>query len=181
LVLTGVVSVFAWPVIAVLPAYTKLQLHLDADAYSLLLSALGAGALCAALLTATFGSAARRGAFLLVGVAAAAAGLTALGFTDQVELSAIDCGAIGFGLILYLSTGQSVLQLAVPDAMRGRVMAWWAMTLSASAPLGHLLSGELLKSYGIQPVVFGMAAGLAAASAALAALLIVRGVSTSRA
>ena len=47
----------------------------------------------------------------------------------------------GFGLVLYLSTGQSTLQLAVPDDRRGRVLALWAMTLSASAPIGHLLAG----------------------------------------
>ena len=36
-----------------------------------------------------------------------------------------------FGLILFLSTGQSTLQLGVPDGIRGRVMALWAITLSA--------------------------------------------------
>src|SRR5262249_23413474 len=36
--LTFVVCVFGWPVITVLPAYTRLQLHLKEDAYSLLLS-----------------------------------------------------------------------------------------------------------------------------------------------
>src|SRR4029077_9433168 len=74
-VCTFVVCVFGWPVITILPAYTKLRLHLEADAYSLLLSTLGAGALGAALATATFGRPARRGAFLLLGVASTSAGL----------------------------------------------------------------------------------------------------------
>lgn len=173
--LTFVVCVFGWPVITVLPAYTKLRLHLEAKAYSLLLSTLGAGALGAALATATFGSPARRGGFLLLGVASSAGGLAGLGFAEQPWLAGVCCGAIGFGLILYLSTGQSTLQLAVPDEKRGRVMAWWAMTLSASAPLGHLAAGELVNEHGVGPVLFGMAAGIGAMAVALAGMLTVRG------
>jgi MFS family permease len=174
-VCTFVVCAFAWPVITVLPAYTKLQLHRDADTYSLLLSALGAGALGAALATATFGSTARRGGFLLLGVASAACGLAGLGFAEQLWTAGASCGVIGFGLILYLSTGQSTLQLAVPDEKRGRVMAWWAMTLSASAPLGHLIAGEVVNERGVSLVLFGMAMGIAAVTIALAGMLAVRG------
>jgi hypothetical protein len=177
--LTFVVCVFGWPVITVLPAYTKLRLHLDADAYSLLLSTLGAGALGAALATATFGNAARRGGFLLLGTASTACGLAGLGFAQHPAFASVSCAAIGFGLILYLSTGQSALQLAVPNDKRGRVMAWWAMTLSASAPLGHLVAGEVVHLHGVEPVLFGMAAGIATTTLALTAMLAVRGLSKS--
>jgi|SRR5579883_431571 len=175
-VLTFVVCVFGWPIITVLPAYTKLQLHLKEDAYSLLLSTLGAGALLAALATATFGSVARRGMFLLVGVAVSTVALMRLGFAEEVWSAGICCVGIGFGLILYLSTGQSTLQLVVPDDKRGRVMAWWAMTLSASAPLGHLLAGQAIAMRNdVSPVLFGMATGIAAATLALAGMMAWRG------
>ncbi len=172
---TFFVCVFGWPVITVLPAYTRLRLGMKEDAYSLLLSALGAGALLAALATATFGNVRRRTAFLLVGVACTAVALVGLGLAGNLLLAALCCTATGFGLILYLSTGQSVLQLAVPDAMRGRVMAWWAMTLSASAPLGHLLVGQMIATFNaVGPVLLGMAAGIALAATGLAVLLAVR-------
>lgn len=170
-VLTFVVCGLAWPVVTVLPAYTRLQLNLNEGAYSLLLSTLGAGALGAALATATFGSVARRGAFLLLGLASAACGIVGLGLSHNEWLSGACCAATGFGLILYLSTGQSALQLAVPDAKRGRVMALWAMTLSASAPLGHLLAGEAVTRAGVGPVLLGMGCGIALVTLALAALL----------
>jgi MFS family permease len=175
--LTFVVCVFGWPVITVLPAYTRLHLRQDEKVYSLLLSAMGAGALGAALATATFGSVARRGTFLLLGLVAGVAGLAGLGFADRAWVAGACCAAIGFGLILYLSTGQSTLQLAVPDEKRGRVMAWWAMTLSASAPLGHLIAGEAVTRLGdVGPVVLGMAAGVGLVAVALAGALAVRGV-----
>ncbi|QJW97721.1 MFS transporter [Frigoriglobus tundricola] len=170
--LTFVVCVFAWPVVTVLPAYTRLRLGLREDAYSLLLSAMGAGALGAALATATFGSVARRGAFLLLGVGVCAAGLAGLGLADRAWAAGACCAAVGFGLILYLSTGQSVLQIAVPDEKRGRVMAWWAMTLSASTPLGHLLAGQAVTTFGVGPVLLGMGAGVGLVAVALAVLLV---------
>jgi MFS family permease len=173
--LTFVVCVFGWPIITVLPAYTRLRLDLKEDAYSLLLSALGGGALLAALTTATFGSVGRRGALLLLGTAVGAAGLLRLGLAEGPWAAGTGCVAVGFGLILYLSTGQSTLQLAVPDDKRGRVMAWWAMTLSASAPLGHLIAGEAITASGVGPVLFGMAAGTAAAALAIAGMLVMRG------
>jgi MFS family permease len=174
--LTFVVCVFGWPVITVLPAYTRMRLGLKEDAYSLLLSALGAGALGAALATATFGSVGRRGGFLLLGVVAAAVGLAGLGFAESPWTAGGYCATTGFGLILYLSIGQSTLQLAVPDEKRGRVMAWWAMTLSASAPLGHLIAGQaVIELNDVGPVLLGMAAGIGAGAVILAGALVVRG------
>jgi len=171
-VLTFGVCVFAWPVLTVLPAYTRMRLGLKEETYSLLLSALGAGALVAALATATFGSVGRRGSFLLLGTCCCALGLLGLALAHSALAAGACCVCIGFGLVLYLSTGQSTLQLAVPDDMRGRVMAWWAMTLSASAPLGHLASGfavEALDAPG--PVLYAMSAGVTCAALGLAFIL----------
>lgn len=173
-VLTFVVCAFAWPVITVLPAYTRLQLQMNEGAYSLLLSALGAGALGAALTTATFGSVARRAPFLLGGLIATGGGLVGLSMVSDVWLAGACCAGTGFGMILYLSTGQSTLQLAVPDETRGRVMALWAMTLSASAPVGHLLAGEGVTRAGVGPVLLVMGCGVALVAAAVGALLLAR-------
>src|SRR5205085_1912600 len=47
-VLTGFSSLFAWPALTLLPAYTRLVLGMKEEAYSWLVSALGAGALVGA-------------------------------------------------------------------------------------------------------------------------------------
>jgi MFS family permease len=171
--LTFALCVFGWPVVTVLPAYTRLQLELNVEAYTDLLSWLGAGALAAALATATFGSVSRRALFMLAGVASCAAGMAGLGFAQEAWLANLCCAAIGCGMILFLATGQSALQLAVPDDKRGRVMAVWAMTLSASAPLGHLIAGQMVTEVGVRPVLFGMAGGIACVFVLLAGALVV--------
>jgi predicted MFS family arabinose efflux permease len=173
--LTLVLCIFGWPLITLLPAYTRVQLGLREQTYGLLVSAVGAGALVAALATATFGTAARRGKFLVAGAAVATVGLFGLSQTTRPEMAALACAAVGFGLILYLSNGQSTLQLAVPDDRRGRVMALWAMTLSASAPLGHLLAGQAVTVVGLEPVLMSMAAGMGLVAVALAMLCTARG------
>jgi len=161
---TLVICVFGWPLLTVLPAFTRLHLSRDEKTYSLLVSAVGAGALIAALATATFGTTARRGTFLVIGAVACAVGLLGVSQVGRADLAALGCATAGFGLILYLTTAQSTLQLAVPDTRRGRVMAVWAMTLSASAPLGHLLAGEAVVPFGVTVVLLGMAVGVGIAA-----------------
>jgi MFS family permease len=168
--LTLVLCIFAWPTLTLFPGYTKERLHRAEGTYSVLVSALGAGALCAALTQATIGSASRRGSFLVIGAAFAAAGIGGLAAVANLPAAAVCAAAVGFGLILFLSTGQSTLQMAVPDEKRGRVMALWAMTLSASAPLGHLLAGQAADAFGLEPVLISMAAGSAVVAAGLLAI-----------
>ncbi len=172
--LTLVICIFGWPLLTILPAYTRLQLGMSEQTYSLLVSAVGAGALIAALTTATFGTPERRGRFLVLGATVGAMGLLGVSQATHAGLAAVGCAAGGFGLILYLSTGQSTMQLAVPDEKRGRVMALWAMALSASAPLGHLIAGQAVTVFGVGPVLVGMAVGVGISAAALAALLATR-------
>lgn len=170
-ILTLVLCVFGWPLITILPAYTRTQLGQSEQTFGLLVSAVGLGALAASLAVATFATAARRGTFLVSGPAIAAAGILGVALASRPEPAALACAASGFGLVLYLSTGQSTLQLAVPADRRGRVLALWAMTLSASAPIGHLLAGQAATLVGVQPVLIAMATGAAMATTALALLV----------
>lgn len=153
-------SVFGWPLLTLFPAYTRTVLHHAEKEYSWLVSALGAGALVAALMNATYGSLAR--ARLFVAVGSIITGVAVVGMTlSTTLLPAVLCATLfGFGMILYLSTGQSVLQLSTPDDARGRVMALWPMTLSGGAVVGHLACGWAANVWPIPHVMAGMSAGV---------------------
>jgi predicted MFS family arabinose efflux permease len=174
-VLTLLLCIFAWPTLTLFPGYTRERLGLAQETYSFLVSALGGGALVAALTTATFGSSSRRATFLVLGAAVTALGISGLAMATVLSAAVGGASAVGFGLILFLSTGQSTLQLAVPDDVRGRVMALWAMTLSASAPIGHLLAGQLAELWGVETVFTAMAAGTGLVALGLALIVIRRG------
>ena len=171
---TLVLCVFAWPALTLFPGYTRERLGRAEETYSFLMSALGAGALVAALTTATFGNLARRAGFLVLGSTVTALGLFGLATVAELPAAMASAAAIGFGLILFLSTGQSTLQLAVPNGTRGRVMALWAMTLSASAPIGHLLAGQAAQKFGLEVVLDAMTIGSAAVALGLAFLVLRR-------
>lgn len=170
LMLTGGMCVFAWPALTLFPAYTDKVLHRAEKEYSVLVSALGAGALVAALVNATFGRVARRGPFLVAGTVLACGGLVGLAFAGTLAGAFGFAMLLGFGLILFLSTGQSTLQLSVTDAVRGRVMALWAMTLSAGAPIGHLLAGFAAQRYPVPDILLVLAGGVGGCAVAAALL-----------
>lgn len=177
LAFTGLLSVFAWPALSLFPAYTRTVLGRAETEYSVLVSSLGAGALVGALTTATFGTVRRRGRFLAVGSGLAVAGLCGLNLAHDLPAAVGAAACLGFGLILFLATGQSALQLSATDEARGRVMALWAMTLSGSAPFGHFVAGAIArqKDVGVKPVLVGMAVGAAVVAAGVLAVQIVRG------
>jgi len=134
-------TLFGWPFVALLPALADHQLHSQEQGYSLMLSATGIGALAAAVTLATIGSIERRDTMIWLGVLLISSGLVVLSFAHLLPLAVAACAMIGFGLILFLATVQSVIQLGTSDHNRGRVMGIWAMALSGAVPLGTLLAG----------------------------------------
>jgi MFS family permease len=50
---------------------------------------------------------------------------------------------VGFGVVLYFSTSNTVLQTIVPDEMRGRVMGIWTLIFGGMIPLGSLEAGVM--------------------------------------
>ncbi len=47
----------------------------------------------------------------------------------------------GFGMVTQLSTGNSLLQLNVPDALRGRIMSLFGLIVMGFAPVGSMVYG----------------------------------------
>src|SRR5208282_954682 len=74
LALTSVLSLCGWPAMVLLPALSH-QFGLGAEGYGFLVSAVGVGALAAALLVASFASLARRHVFLVSGYVLAVSAL----------------------------------------------------------------------------------------------------------
>jgi MFS family permease len=170
LVLSGAMSLFGWPLLTLLPALADQQLHVSQQGYGGLLSAVGVGALLAALLVASFASLARRYRFLGTGVVLAALSLGGLALTRDPRLAYACCTGFGCGLILFFATSQSVMQLSATDHNRGRVMGIWSMVTSGALPVGSLLAGRAADHWGV-PLVVALQ-GLGIAVAAVAVLLL---------
>jgi MFS family permease len=167
LVLTGALSLFGWPALSLLPALADQHLHRSEGGYGSMLSALGAGAMLAALLVATFGSLGRSRLFLGAGVALSAASLVCLSYAPSLPAAVACCAGLGCGLILFFATGQSVMQLSSREHNRGRVMGVWSMVTSGGMPVGSLLAGWAADAWGVPLVVKQLGLGIAVAGVAV--------------
>ena len=78
----------------------------------------------------------------------------------------------GFGMLLYFSTTNTLIQTSVSDEMRGRVMGIWALVFGGMMPVGGIESGLLSQAVGVPWTV--AAGALVCAGAGLLTWLTVR-------
>jgi MFS family permease len=167
MLLVMITALCGWPSQSLLPALAERVLHSNEVGYSWMLSGTGIGALLAAWTLATFGSVEERRQLIRAGITCVSIGLMALSLAGNLALAMGCCGLIGFGLILFLATSQSIIQLSSGEHNRGRVMAIWAMTQSGAVPLGSLLAGVAADRWKDVSLVLRLL-GLSCATAALA-------------
>ena len=139
--LFAVVGVFGWSYSVLLPAFAQDVLHLGANGYGLLMGGSGIGALAAALTVASAGHILPTRTMALGGVWVFSTALVLFAYTRNIYLGILLLAIVGFGLVLYFSTSNTVLQSIVPDEMRGRVMGIWALIFGGMIPLGSLEAG----------------------------------------
>ena len=150
-----------------IPAFAQQDLGSDASGYGFLMAASGVGSLLAAM-RLVFGGRPRpirlaTGAILL--------GLSSVLLAVDTNF-AIALGLmvlIGFGSILMAATGNTTIQLAVPDHLRGRVMSVYTTAFSFSVPVGGLAMGAVASTAGVAfAIALGGALSLLIGLAALA-------------
>lgn len=165
LLLVGLVSLVAVPYTVLMPIFADRVLHEGARALGILMGASGVGAVLGALTLA-----AKKGLKgLSRWVPAAAAGfgacLVLFSLSRMFWLSVALLVPVGYGLMLQLSSTNTLIQAMVPDRLRGRTMAVYAMMFMGMAPIGALLAGALASHIGA-PLTVGLGGGIAIVGAA---------------
>jgi predicted MFS family arabinose efflux permease len=158
------VGVFGWSYAVLMPAFARDVLGRGANGYGILMSASGTGAFVGALLVATFGHLFTPRKIALGGVWLFSIAILAVSFTKSFPLALVFLFAAGFGMLLFFSTSNTVLQTIVPDEMRGRVMGLWSLVFGAMIPLGSLEAGAVAHWAGT-PFALAFGAIICAASA----------------
>jgi predicted MFS family arabinose efflux permease len=129
--------------------------------------------LIGALAVATYGHLFLPRRLALGGVWLFAASLFALALTRNFYVALIFLFVAGFGMLLFFSTSNTVLQTIVPDEMRGRVMGVWSLVFGAMIPLGSLEAGAVANWAGA-PFALAFGAIICAVSALVTLFLIQR-------
>ena len=146
----------------ILPLLARFSFDGGATAYALLVSAMAAGSVAGALVTGARG---RTGPTVVTG-SALAFGLLALAAAAAPSL-AVEVpvlAALGAASVTFAAAVNSLLQLAVSEQMRGRVMALYSVVFLGSTPIGGPIAGWLSEAYDPRAaLLLAASAGLAAA------------------
>jgi MFS family permease len=148
LVLLALCAGLAFQFNVLLPVYAREVLHAGPKIYGLLLASFGAGSLLAA---GRMTMAHERWALrwhLLLGLATGGLGMAGFAWIRWLP-GMLAAGALaGFGLILYVSSTNTLIQMTTEDRYRGRVMSLYTLMFVGMAPFGSLLAGALAERFG---------------------------------
>ncbi|HVV72743.1 MAG TPA: MFS transporter, partial [Verrucomicrobiae bacterium] len=96
-----------------------------------------------------------------------------LAWTSNYYVALAALAVAGWGMLLFFSTTNTLLQTSASDAMRGRVMGIWALVFGGMTPIGGVEAGALSHALGIRwAVTLG---AVVCAGAAFVVWLLVRG------
>jgi MFS family permease len=148
LVLMGLVGTLGFQYVVLLPVYAGEILGVGARGYGLLMAAAGVGSVTAFVrLTSPLDRPAMRRT-LLVGLLLLGAGLVIFSFSRRFDLSLGMSLFIGMGMILYSATTNMMIQTAVRDEYRGRIMSLFTFMLVGTSPAGSFLMGWMADHLG---------------------------------
>lgn len=150
--------VFAVPYQALMPVFQKDVLGVGPEGLGILMAAPGLGAVLAVLTLATISSRLRRQGLLLLG------SLILLGIflilfsrTTSFPLAILVLIVVGAFQVLFMATTNTMLQLIVPDELRGRVMSLYMLDRGLM-PAGALFAGVTAHFIGAPATVSMMGA-----------------------
>jgi predicted MFS family arabinose efflux permease len=146
--LAGALSFFVFPLTTFLPVVADEVLGSGAGGYSLLLSAIGLGAIVGAIATAHRGVFERRGKFVLI----------CFTVGPLMAAGAVLCGRqwLATALLFFYgvvqtsgsSTMNGLVQELAPEEMRGRILSLFGFAFRGGSPLGALLLGYSVNAFG---------------------------------
>jgi len=157
LILLGLVSVTGMPYVVLMPIFadrilrnggqefaTLIGSHdLGAVRLGILMGAAGVGALLGALTLAVRSGVKGLGRWITNCCAGFGISLILFAFSKSFWLSVFLLLPAGYFIMLQMASSNTLIQVMVPDALRGRAMAVYSMMFMGMAPVGALLGGAL--------------------------------------
>jgi MFS family permease len=142
--------------VALMPIFAQDILHTGPRGLGMLRAAPAVGALCTSLVMARFPFHRKAGVRLFVSVAIFGAGTVLFGFSRNLGVSLAALAVIGAADMISVIIRGSLLQLATPPEMRGRVSAVNSLFVGASNELGEFESGLTAQWWGaVRATVYG--------------------------
>jgi MFS family permease len=148
LLLIGLVSLVGMPYSVLMPVFAVKILHGTARTYGVLMGATGVGALTGALVLASRRGVSGLGRLVAIACGGFGTGLILFSLSRTYWLSLCVLVPMGFSMMTQMASSNTLIQVMVPDRLRGRIMAVYSMMFMGMAPLGSLLYGALAERIG---------------------------------
>jgi MFS family permease len=162
LLLLGLVSAVGMPYTVLMPIFADKILHhggqefasligshdLGAVRLGILMGAAGVGALLGALTLALRSGIKGLSIWIRTCCAGFGVSLILFSFSKSFWLSVVLLIPVGYCIMLQMASSNTLIQVMVPDELRGRVMAVYSMMFMGMAPLGALMGGALADHLG---------------------------------
>jgi MFS family permease len=140
-VLAFLTTFLGLPLLTFLPVFARETFHGDVAIYTHMMAFSGAGAVMGALGVAWMGRSKHMGLILLIVQMAFGALVAAFALSSILWLSCLILFLAGAALIIVFSMTASLVQLIVPDHLRGRVVSIYMVAFRGGMPLGSLAGG----------------------------------------
>lgn len=149
-------------VIALLPVYAIDVLHVGPEALGMLRAMPALGGVLMGLLIAWLPPTRQAGKQLFIALAVFAASILVFGLSQSLWLSMTALCVYGAADMISVNLRSTLIQLATPDALRGRVSAVNSLFISSSNELGDFRAGSVAALLGPVPtVLIGAGVGFA--------------------
>jgi MFS family permease len=148
LLLVGLVSFAGMSYSVLMPIFADSILRGGPRGLGLLMASAGLGSLCGALIIASRSTTRGLGRIVAVSALVFGVSLGLFAMSRVFWLSAALLLVVGMSMITQAASTNTLIQSMVPDALRGRVMAVYAMMFMGMSPIGALVQGALAERIG---------------------------------
>lgn len=159
ILMSSLLGFFGIPLLQQIPALARDVLKAVADTEpiiaartSSLYTAQGVGAVTAAFIVAYLSSA-NKNKMLLWGQLSFIFPVIIMGITSNMNLSLVLLAFIGWGTVTQLVTMNTMIQMEVPNDLRGRVFSIYFWALQGVAPFGSIMVGWLAQTWDVQTAI----------------------------
>jgi MFS family permease len=148
LLLLGLVGLFAMPYSVLMPIFADKILHGGPRGLGILMGSTGLGALIGSVFLAARPDTRGLGKMVAYACAGLASSLILFSISRSFWLSALFLVPVGFSLMVQMASTNTLMQIMVPDDLRGRVMSTHVWMFLGMAPFGSFVAGAIAAHVG---------------------------------
>lgn len=154
ILLVGSFGLFGFSFNVLIPTFVKYTLLRGATeaaqihAFGIMETVRGCGALLGAISVALLSSPKRQKGQLILGSLLATSVLVCFALARNIIMAYVTMAIVSSGFVLCFATSNTLLQMSVPDQLRGRVMSIYLLMFMGTGPIGSLMAGDLAAKWG---------------------------------